>query len=69
MPCKSCASVSQKKFGAEMAIRFPGVKNIDKPVVWVFSELVVCLACGNSELALPEAKLRQLARGDAAAAG
>jgi hypothetical protein len=52
-----------------MVIRFPGVKNIDKPVVWVFSELVVCLDCGNSELALPEAKLRQLARADAAAAG
>jgi len=66
MPCKSCASVN---LGADMAIHFPGVKNIDKLVVRVFSELVVCLDCGNSELALPEAKLRQLARTDAAAAG
>ena len=67
MPCKSCASVN---LGADMAIHFPGVKNknIDKLVVRVFSELVVCLDCSNSELALPEAKLRQLARGDAAAA-
>ncbi len=69
MPCKSCASVNQKKFSAEMCIHFPGLKNIDKPVVWVFPEVVVCLDCGTAELAVPEAELRQLAMGDAAAAG
>jgi hypothetical protein len=52
-----------------MGIHFPGLKNIDKPIVWVFPELVVCLDCGNAEFAVPEAELRQLAKGDAAAAG
>ena len=47
MPCKSCGSVNQSKFTAEMAIHFPGLQNIDKPVVWVFPELVVCLDCGT----------------------
>ena len=51
-----------------MAIHFPGLKNIDKPVVWVLSELFVCLDCGATEFVVPEAELRQLAKGDAAAA-
>jgi len=69
MPCKSCGSVNQSKFNAEMGIHFPGLKNIDKPVVWVFPELVVCLNCGIAEFAMPEAQLRLLAKDDAAAAG
>jgi len=69
MPCNSCGSINQKKFSAEMGIRFPGLKNIDEPVVWVFPEVVVCLDCGTAEFAVPEAELRQLAKRDAAAAG
>jgi hypothetical protein len=69
MSCKSCGSVNQKKFSAEMAIRFPELKDIGKPVVWAFPEVVVCLDCGTAEFAVPEAELRQLAKGDAAAAG
>jgi hypothetical protein len=69
MPCKSCGSVSQSKFIAEMGIHFPGLKNIDRPVVWVFPELVVCLDCGRAEFAVPEVELRQLAKRDNAAAG
>ena len=69
MPCKSCGSVTQSKFRAEMAIHVPGLKNIDKPIVWVFPEIVVCLDCGTAEFAVPEAELRQLAKGSADAAG
>jgi ssDNA-binding Zn-finger/Zn-ribbon topoisomerase 1 len=68
MPCKSCGSVNQKKFSAEMGIHFLGLENIDKPTVWVFPEVIVCLDCGTAEFAVPETELRQLARGDAAAA-
>jgi hypothetical protein len=52
-----------------MGIHFPGLKNIDKPVVWVFPELVVCMDCGTAEFSVPEAELRRLAMGDAATAG
>jgi hypothetical protein len=69
MPCKSCGSVNQKKFSAEMGIHFLELKNIEKPIVWVFPEVVVCLDCGTAEFAVPEAEVRQLAKGDAAAAG
>jgi hypothetical protein len=69
MPCKSCASVKQKQLTAEMGIHFIGLENIDKPTVWVFPEVIVCLDCGTAEFAIPQAELRQLAKGDAAAAG
>jgi hypothetical protein len=52
-----------------MSIHFLGLKNIDKPVVWVFPELIVCLDCGTAQFAVPEAELRRLAEGDATAAG
>jgi len=65
MRCKSCGSVKQSKFTAEIGIHFSGLKNIDKSVVWVFPELVVCLDCGTAECAVPEAELRELAKGDA----
>jgi len=68
MPCKSCGSVNQNKLNAEMGIHFPGLKNIDKSVVWVFPEVVICLDCGTADFVVPEAELRQLAKGDAAPA-
>ncbi len=69
MPCKSCGSVNQSKFSAEMGIHYVGLRNIDKPTVWVFPEVVVCLDCGTAEFAVPEEELRQLAKGNAATAG
>ena len=69
MPCKSCGSVNQSKFIGEICIHFPELKKVDKPVVWVFPELVVCLDCGTAQFAVPEGELRQLAKGDADAAG
>jgi hypothetical protein len=67
MPCKFCGSPNRSEFGAEMGIHFLGLKNIDKPVVWVFPKVVVCLDCGTAEFAVPEAELRLLAKGYGAA--
>jgi hypothetical protein len=68
-PCNLCGSGNQKKFSAEMAVHFAGLKNIDKPIVWVFSEVVVCLDCGIAEFSVPKDELRQLQQGDSAASG
>jgi hypothetical protein len=68
MACKSCGSVNQKNFIGEMGIRSPGLKGLDKPIVWVFPELIACLDCGTAELVVPENKLdelRRLTKGDA----
>jgi hypothetical protein len=37
----------------EIAIHFPGVKGLEKPIVWVFPEVSVCLSCGNAEFVVP----------------
>jgi hypothetical protein len=67
--CKACGSDLQGKFTAEMAIHFPGLKDLDKPLVWVFPELLVCLKCGAAEFEIPEGQLRYLAKSEAAAGG
>jgi hypothetical protein len=66
MPCKFCGSLNQSKFTAEIAIHFLGLKNLDRPAVCVFPELVVCFDCGKAEFAVPQAELRELANGAAA---
>jgi hypothetical protein len=68
LACKSCWSDKLRKFTAETAIHFPGLKDLDKPIVWVFPELLVCLNCGNAEFAVPETELCKLAKGAAIAA-
>jgi hypothetical protein len=69
MTCKSCSSDKLSEFRAEMAIHFPGLQDLEKPIVWVFPELLVCLNCGSAEFAIPESELRVLAKRDAATAG
>ena len=68
MACNSCGSNKQVKFNGEIAIHFFGLKNIDKPIVWVLPELVVCLDSGI-EFVVPEDELHLLEKGDVAASG
>jgi hypothetical protein len=63
--CKSCGSDRQKKFTGEIVIHFPDLKNVNKPTVWVFPDVLVCLNCGSAEFAVPEAELRVLVTGEA----
>jgi hypothetical protein len=67
--CVACGSDQESKFTAEIAIHFPGLTGLNKPHVWVFPKLCVCLNCGKSEFAIPEDKLRLLGKGEAAANG
>lgn len=63
MPCRSCQSENQRKFDGEINIHFPGLKGLDKPTVWAFPKLAVCLDCGFTEFQLEERELRLLAEG------
>jgi hypothetical protein len=63
MACKSCGSKKQTELGAEMNIHFPGLKGLDKPIVWVFPKLLVCFSCGSALFTIPETELRQLENG------
>ena len=50
-------------FNAEVAIHFPGLAGLNKPVVLVFPKLVVCLQCGFTEFTIPEKELQVLREG------
>jgi len=63
MTCKRCRSDSHSVFNSETAIHFPGLKGLDKPIVWVFPKLAVCLECGFTEFTIPERELSVLVRG------
>lgn len=66
LPCKACGSEKVQKLRGEIAMRTPGLKNIDKPIVWVFPDILVCMDCGIAEFAVPEDELRILAKREAA---
>jgi len=63
MSCKSCLSEHQSNLSGEIAVHFPGFKGLDKPIVWVFPKLLVCLNCGFTEFAIPETELLVLRAG------
>jgi len=61
MSCILCGSKKLRSFRGEIAVHLPGLENIDEPAVFIFPELVLCLACGFARFAVPEAELRHLA--------
>jgi hypothetical protein len=61
MSCKSCSSDNLRKFKTEIAVHFPFSENNDKPHVFLFPEILVCLKCGYGEVVVPEDQLRVLA--------
>jgi hypothetical protein len=66
MACKRCSSDRQGNFTAEMNFHFPGAEGLDKPTVWLFPEVVVCLDCGLAEFNVEEPELCTLREGTAA---
>ncbi len=67
MASKRCTSDNQRAFSGEVAIHFPGLNGLDKPIVWVYPKVMVCLECGLTEFTVPEKELSVLAAGLAAA--
>ena len=54
MSCLLCGSGNQAELSCEMVIHFSGLKNLEKPGVWLFPMLLVCLDCGCSHFTVPE---------------
>lgn len=61
MSCLLCGSGNQAELTGEMIIHFSGLRNLDKPGVWVFPKLLVCLDCGCSHFTVPERELASIA--------
>ena len=55
-----CSLKNQLKLNAELGLHFPGLKGLDKPIVWAFPEVLVCLSCGFAVFALADAPLKEL---------
>ncbi len=60
MSCTVCASANQVEFATEMAIHF---SSKDKPHVFAYPKLLVCLDCGFSRCTIPETELHVLRQG------
>ena len=63
MVCASCTSGNQAEFAAEIHVHFRDLKNLDRPGVFVFPKLLVCLDCGFSRFTTPETELALLSAG------
>jgi hypothetical protein len=61
--CTPCESENQKTFIAEMIIRFPGIEGLDKPIVWLYPSISVCLECGRAQFVVPEKESEVLRTG------
>lgn len=60
MPCISCHSTKQVVLPAELNIHFSGLENLDKPSVFAFPSIFICLNCGHSQFTLLSLQVRQL---------
>jgi hypothetical protein len=61
--CRSCQSTHRNTLNGEIAIHFRGIEGLDKPIVWVFPKLTVCMNCGFTEFVVPERELQVLVDG------
>jgi hypothetical protein len=62
-----CNHSNRSEFPAEINIHFPGMEGLDKPTVWVFPHLVVCLDCGLTQFPINSAELQRLTQPDRSA--
>jgi hypothetical protein len=63
MACKKCDSGNQREFNGELAIQFSGIAGLQRPIVWTFQKLLVCLDCGHAEFSIPARELSVLVTG------
>ena len=63
MSCRSCGSGNRKNLAGELSVHVLGLENVDKPAVWIFPRLLVCMECGFTELTIEENHLRRAREG------
>jgi len=63
MTCRACKSESRRTFNGEIAIHFSGLEGLDKPILWLFPKLSVCMQCGLTEFTVPEQEMKVLSEG------
>ena len=61
--CSLCKSPDFRLFTAEMNIHFLGRENLDRPTVWAFPTVTVCVNCGCAEFVVHGEPLQKLREG------
>jgi hypothetical protein len=58
--CPTCGTSSrQMEFRGEICLHFPGgLESLNKPLVWVFPQVPVCLNCGGARFTVSEKELK-----------
>jgi len=60
MSCKSCTSTRRVEFLGEICLHLQGgLETLDKPHIWLFPKVTVCLQCGFAEFSIPKLELSQ----------
>jgi hypothetical protein len=52
--CIQCQSENQHTFSGELALHFRGLQGLNKPIIWVFQDISVCLDCGYAQFDVTE---------------
>ena len=60
MSCNSCRSINTRTFGGEIGMHFSELKGLDRPIVWVFPKIQVCLDCSFAGFQITESELQVL---------
>ena len=60
MSCDACRSDNVSDLPSEMALRYRGLKNIDRPTVFMCPVVQVCLSCGKGQFYLSLMELERL---------
>ena len=68
MSCPSCTSGTQVEFPAEILIHVPGLKNVDRPGVFVFPTILVCAHCGFAQFTIELPQLASLIQSESKSA-
>jgi predicted nucleic-acid-binding Zn-ribbon protein len=59
--CPSCFSTDKRNLNGEIALHFGGgLQGLEKPIVWSFPKVLVCLNCGFAEFVLEDDALTTL---------
>jgi len=59
MNCPLCASSNEVEFPTERNIHVGGLRNLNRPSVFLFPKILVCLDCGSSRFTILETELRE----------
>ena len=64
MSCRHCISNNQSEFRAEMSVVHRQLKDLAKPPVLMWTDVLACLDCGFAEFTLGQEELQLLAGSD-----